>query len=377
MRIAMVAGEVSGDFLAAGLIRSLKDHASEIQTYGIAGPQMIAEGCKPSFDMEKLSVMGFAEVLTRLPGIFSIRRKLINQLLMDPPDLFIGVDAPDFNLKLEEKLKSHGILTIHYVSPSVWAWRAARVNQIRRAVDLMLTLFPFEEQFYKEHGINARYVGHPLADLIPIESKRTELRTTLGLTVDDCVVAVLPGSRIGEVKRMGPVFCKAMRQLSKNVPKIKFISPMATDTVYKLFKSMVDNYAADISIRLLTKQSQVAMTASDAVMVVSGTAALEAMLCKRPMVIGYKMSPLTYRYMKKLMTVNQYSLPNNLAGHEVAKEYIQEQAVPENFANEIKRILSDTEGTRKLEQEFTGIHLKLRTNANQKAASAIMEFMTP
>ncbi len=377
MRIAMVAGEVSGDFLAAGLIRSLKDQASEIQTYGIAGPQMIAAGCKPSFDMENLSVMGFAEVLTRLPGIFSIRRKLINQLLMDPPDLFIGVDAPDFNLKLEEKLKSHGIQTIHYVSPSVWAWRAARVNQIKRAVDLMLTLFPFEEQFYKEHGISVHYVGHPLADLLPIEPKRTDVRTTLGMTADDHVVAVLPGSRISEVKRMGPVFCKAMRQLSKDVPKIKFIAPMATETVHELFKSMVDKYAADISIRLLTKQSQVAMTVSDAVMVVSGTAALEAMLCKRPMVIGYKMSPLTYRYMKKLMTVNQYSLPNNLAGHEVAKEYIQEQAVPEKFADEIKRILSDAEGTRKLEQEFTVIHRKLRTSANQKAASAIIEFMAP
>jgi len=373
--IAIVAGEVSGDYLAASLIRELKQKTPDIQFFGIAGPQMIEAGCDMHYPSEKLAVMGFAEAIGRLREIYAIRRKFRKYCIQNPPDLFIGVDAPDFNLSLEEKLHQAGIKTIHYVSPSVWAWRAERIHKIKRAVDRILTLFPFEAEFYKRNNVPVSYVGHPLADVIPTIPDQQAARELLDLPGDKKIVAVLPGSRRTEVEKIAPIFCDAVALCEAENNNLVFAAPMATPAIRALFENIVRERIPTTDIRLFDGQARDVMTASDTVMVASGTATLEALLCKRPMVVAYKMAASTWWYMKRKFIVDRYALPNHLAGHDVALELYQEHARPELIASEVMRLLNSPDSVNKLKQKFTDIHEALRCNASLQAAKAVLEVL--
>jgi len=373
--IALVAGEVSGDYLAAGLINALKKRLPGCKFVGIAGPRMIEAGCEARFPSEKLAVMGFTEALGRLPEIYSIRRKFRKYLLQNPPDIFIGIDAPDFNLGLEEKLRQAGIPTVHYVSPSVWAWRAERIHKIKRAVDRILTLFPFEAEFYRQHDVPVSFVGHPLADNIPIEVDQTAARKRLNLPDHITIIGVLPGSRRSEVEKIGPIFCEAIRRCFERNPDFRFIAPLATPATRQLFEYMVDSRIPGLPVTLFDGQAQDIMIAADVLMVASGTATLEALLCKRPMVVAYKMAASTWWYMKRKFIVNRYALPNHLAGHDVALELYQDKARPELIANEIIRLHDHPDEVESLKREFANIHRQLRCDASEKAADAVMEVL--
>ena len=373
--IALVAGEVSGDYLAADLILALEKRLPGCRFVGICGPKMVAAGCEPHFPSEKLAVMGFTEALARLPEIYAIRRKFKKYLLRNPPDLFIGIDAPDFNLALEDKLRQAGIKTIHYVSPSVWAWRAERIHKIKRAVDRILTLFPFEAGFYQQHDVPVSFVGHPLADQIPLEVDRLAARKQLGQPKTGEIVGILPGSRKTEVEKIGPVFCRAALRCLQQHPDLKFIAPMATPVIRKQFQDILDREAADLPISLYDGQAQAVMIASDMLMVASGTATLEALLCKRPMVVAYKMTASSWWYMQRKFIVDRYALPNHLAGHDVVLELYQDKAQPEQIAAEVMRLLGQPRAVEELQQEFMQIHQQLKCDASEKAADAVMELL--
>lgn len=373
--IALVAGEVSGDYLGAELIRRLKDRCENIHFMGIAGPQMQAAGCEPLYPAEKLSVMGFTESLGRLPEIYGIRRKFCKHLLHNPPDLFIGIDAPDFNLGLEEKLKLAGIRTIHYVSPSVWAWRVERIHKIHRAVDEILALFPFEADFYKKYNIPVTYVGHPLADIMPLEADQGGARHKLQLEDNAYIIGVLPGSRITEIKKIGPIFCEAIRHCHDRNPDFSFIVPMATPAIHGLFTAQMQKIIPNIPIRLFDGQARDVITASNYLMVASGTAALEALLCKRPMVVAYKMAASTWWYMKRKFIVDRYSLPNHLCDRDIVKEYYQEAADPEGIAGEILRLHENPDDVRMMKEAFFRIHRYLRCNASERAAEVVLRHL--
>ncbi len=373
--IAIVAGEVSGDYLAAGLINAVKRRIPDVNFIGIAGPRMIEAGCDAHFAQHKLAVMGFTEALARLPEIYGIRRKLRKYLLNNPPDLMIGVDAPDFNLELELKLRNKGIRTIHYVSPSVWAWRAERVHKIRRAVDRVLTLFPFEVEFYRQHHISATYVGHPLADAIELQPNQARAREQLNLPADKTIIGVLPGSRCKEVQKIGPIFCEATGRLHNAHPGWEFAVPLAAPQIRGTFEPMIRKQIPEIPVHLFDGQARNVMVASDLLMVASGTATLEALLCKRPMVVAYKMAASTWWYMKKKLIVDRYALPNHLAEQNVALELYQEKARPAAIADEIRRLHDSPEEVKWLKREFTKIHKLLRCNASERAADAVMEVL--
>ena len=374
--IAIVAGEVSGDYLAAELIRQFKIIHPEAQFFGIAGPRMLEAGCEMHYPQHKLAVMGFSEALGRLPEIYAIRRKFRQYCIGNPPDLFIGVDAPDFNLTLEEQLRETGIKTIHYVSPSVWAWRAERIDKIKRAVDRILTLFPFEAEFYEKNEVPVSYVGHPLADSIPIEHDRAAIRGQLDLPLDATLVAVLPGSRKSEVEKIGPIFCEAIAQCQVHREDLIFIAPMATSEIYEIFSRQITSMIPTANIRLYDGQAREVLMAADVAMIASGTATLEALLCKCPMVVSYKMSKSTWWYLKRKVTVDRFALPNHLAGHDVALELCQENARPELIALEIMRLLDSPEYVANLRNEFTSIHRELRRDASKQAAIAVQEVLS-
>ncbi len=373
--IAIVAGEVSGDYLAAGLIEAVKRRLPDVSFIGIAGPRMIEAGCDAHFAQHRLAVMGFAEALGRLPEIYGIRCKFHKYLINNPPDLMIGVDAPDFNLGLEFKLRKKGIRTIHYVSPSVWAWRTERVNKIRRAVDRMLTLFPFEARFYQQHHISVTYVGHPLADAIELQPDQGRARVQLNLPQDKTIIGVLPGSRCKEVQKIGPIFCQAVARLHNMHPNWEFVVPLAVPGIRGIFEQMIGRQIPGVPVHLYDGQAKNVIVASDLLMVASGTAALEALLCKRPMVVAYKMAASTWWYMKKKLIVDRYALPNHLAGQDIVLELYQEKARPTAIANEIQRLNDSPEEIRKLKQEFTKVHKLLRCNASERAADAVMEIL--
>lgn len=373
--IAIVAGEVSGDYLAASLIRELKQLRPDINFFGIAGPQMIEAGCHMHYPSEKLAVMGFAEALGRLREIFSIRRKFRKYCIQNPPDLFIGVDAPDFNLSLEEKLHQVGIKTIHYVSPSVWAWRAERIHKIKRAVNRILTLFPFEAEFYRQHDVPVSYVGHPLADAISLKPDQQAARRSLNLPLDTQIIAVLPGSRKTEVENIGPIFCDAVAHCYQHNADLVFAAPMATPVIREIFERFIADHVPHIQFHLFDGQARDVMLAADVTMVASGTATLEALLCKQPMVVAYKMAASTWWYLKRKLIVDRYALPNLLAGHDVAEELLQDKAKPEAIASEVIRLLNSPDEIKKLKQEFTKIHETLRCNASQQAANAVLEVL--
>ncbi|MDR7022950.1 lipid-A-disaccharide synthase [Pseudomonas peli] len=368
MRVALVAGEASGDILGAGLMQALKAQYPQIEFIGVGGPLMQAQGLNSYFPMERLSVMGLVEVLGRLPELLSRRKRLINTLITAKPDVFIGIDAPDFNLTLELKLRQAGIKTVHYVSPSVWAWRQKRVLKIREACDLMLTLFPFEAQFYQDHQVPVRFVGHPLADTIPQQADRAAARDALNLSHDQPVVALMPGSRGGEVSRLGSLFLDAAVRLRTLRPGIQFVLPCSSPERRAQLEQML--VGLDLPLTLLNGRSHEALAACDAVLIASGTATLEALLYKRPMVVAYKVAPLTYRILKRLVTSAYISLPNLLAERLLVPEMIQDAATPEALAQLLAPLL---DGGQVQTEGFDVIHRALRRDASVQAAQAVLQ----
>jgi lipid-A-disaccharide synthase len=370
MRVALVAGEASGDILGAGLMQALKAQHPQIEFIGIGGPLMQAQGLNSYFPMERLSVMGLVEVLGRLPELLARRKRLIQTLIAEKPDVFIGIDAPDFNLTLELKLRQAAIKTVHYVSPSVWAWRKKRVLKIREACDLMLTLFPFEAQFYDAHQVPVRFVGHPLADTIPVLADRAGAREALDLPQDSAVVALLPGSRGGEVARLGSLFLDAAVRLRTLRPGIRFVLPCASPERRAQLEQML--VGRDLPLTLLNGRSHEALAACDAVLIASGTATLEALLYKRPMVVAYKVAPMTYRILKRLVSSDYISLPNLLAERLLVPEMIQDAATAEVLAQLLAPLL---DGGEVQTEGFDVIHRALRRDASVQAAQAVLKLV--
>jgi lipid-A-disaccharide synthase len=377
MRIGIVAGEASGDQLGEGLVQEIKSLYPEAIIEGIAGPGMIEAGCTTLYPMDKLAVMGIVEVLGHLPELLKIRKQLLHHFLDNPPDVFIGIDAPDFNLPLECKLKKSGIKTVHYVSPTVWAWRQKRVHQIKRCVDLMLSIFPFEVDFYKDHDVNVKFVGHPLADTTPLECDQDGSRDALNIDKQAKVLALLPGSRAGEVKRLAEPFLKSAHQCWKDNSELVVIAALANNRVKEIFEQARRLYTPELPIRLIDGKARSVIASADVVLVASGTATLETMLSKKPMVVAYKLSPLTYLLMIKLkmVKIDRYSQPNLLAGKEVVKELIQADATPEKLSGAIKELLDNPRHSQELHDLFTDIHKTLRINANQQSAKAVLNLI--
>ncbi|KFJ91190.1 lipid-A-disaccharide synthase [Pseudomonas sp. 1-7] len=368
IRVALVAGEASGDILGCGLMQAIKQRHPDAEFIGVGGARMEAEGLKSFFPMERLAVMGLVEVLGRLFELLRRRRQLARELIAAKPDVFIGIDAPDFNLGLELKLRRAGIKTVHYVSPSVWAWRQKRVLKIREACDLMLTLFPFEAQFYDEHQVPVRFVGHPLADAIPLQADRATARATLDLPQDEPVVALMPGSRGGEVARLGELFLDAAIRLRALRPGIHFLLPCATPERREQLEQMLAG--RDLPLTLLNGHSHEALAACDAVLIASGTATLEALLYKRPMVVAYRVAPLTYRILKRLVRSPYISLPNLLAQRLLVPELIQDAATPEALAQAVAPLI---DGGQVQTEGFDLIHRTLRRDASVSAADAVLK----
>jgi len=372
LRVALVAGEASGDLLGAALITALRELYPDARFTGVAGPRMIAAGCSVLAHCEELSVMGLAEILRHLPRLWRLRRRLLQAFADEPPDVFIGIDAPEFNLGLAQRLKRRGLPTVQYVSPQVWAWRQGRVNGIAAAVDLVLCLLPFEAAFYARHAVRAEFVGHPLADQIPLQVDRAAARAQLGLPERACVVALLPGSRLGEVSRLGEAFAGAARLLAERAaPPPLFIAPMASAAVGAVFAQQVAGQGA--SVRLLDGQSRLALTAADAVLVASGTATLETLLHRRPMVVAYRVAPLTAWVLRGLglVKVRYCSQPNLLADQPLVPEFIQEAVTPEALADALEQQLQAGPHHQHQQQVFADIHAQLRQDGARRAAQAV------
>jgi len=378
MRIGIIAGEVSGDIIAAGLIQELKKNYSDIEFIGIAGPLMQSQGCQAIYPMEKLSVMGFVEVIARYRELASMQSALITYFLENPPDLFIGIDAPDFNLSIERQLKQVGIKTVHYVSPSVWAWRQYRIKKITQSVGLMLTLFPFEKRFYDNYSMPVKFVGHTLADSIDIDTDKYQARVQLQLDKKimehESLVALLPGSRSSEVSRLSKPFIETAIRCQMLNPDIVFIVPFVNQKTRDIFEKQLLMYQQPPRLIMLDNQSQTAMAASDAVLLASGTATLEALLLKKPMLVVYKMSPLSYWLVKKLSSVPYFSLPNLLAGEQLVEELTQDDVSSENLTPKVLDLLNVEQWRDKL-AIFNDIHSMLRKNANQAAAQAVIDYL--
>lgn len=376
LRIAMVAGEPSGDLLAGHLIRALRGHLPDVRFFGIGGPRMESEGFEARWPCERLAVHGYVDAIKRYRELAGIRRQLLKDLLRDPPDAFIGVDAPDFNLWLERKLKSAGIPAIHFVSPSIWAWRGGRLPGIARSVSHMLCLFPFEPAIYKEAGVPVSYVGHPFADELPLEPDRAAMRQRYELPADAPVFALLPGSRRSEVANLADLFIDVARRLHDRFPEAHFLVPLATRETRQIFEAaLYRNPVADLPLRILFGHAVDAMTAADVVLVASGTASLEAALLKRPMVITYRMGQWQYRLMKRLAYLPWVGLPNILCRETVVPELLQDAATPEAITEALAGWLTDAPRRQALEQRFMDLHLQLRQNTAERAAAAILPYL--
>lgn len=373
LRIAIVAGEPSGDLLGAEIIKALKNINSNLIFEGVAGPQMIAAGATTLFPMEKISVMGFTEVLFKLPELLSLRRSVKKHFLQNPPDIYIGIDAPDFNLPIELSLKKAGIFTVHCNSPTIWAWRYKRIFKIALAVNLMLTLFPFEAKYYEEVNIPVKYIGHPLADLIPLEPDQIAARNILNIPHDKKVIALLPGSRGGEIKYIGPTLLKAALICHAQNPEFIFIAPMINAKRAMQFRRQWQIIAPQLPLQIIEGQSRAVMAAADVIVLASGTATLEAMLLKKPMVVAYDGSAISCYIAKKVSKVKHFSLPNILAGEALVPEYFHETATSENIAKEVLLYFQFPEKTKALIKIFSEIHLQLRCQANVLAAEAILQ----
>ncbi len=373
-RFALVAGEASGDQLGAGLVSELSRRFPGALFAGVGGAKMRDAGLDAWHDASELAVMGLSEVLSHLPRLLALRSRLRKRLLQWQPDAFIGIDAPDFNLGLERQLKRRGVRTVHYVSPSVWAWRAARARTIGRSADRVLCLFPMEPEIYAAHGVDARFVGHPMADEMPLNPDRKAARARLGLPREGTVLAVLPGSRLGEIGRLGEPFLQAARQVAAQVPGLRVVVPAANPGC----REAIDALAAGAgfgpeALAVIDGQAREAMVASDVVLLASGTATLEALLAKRPMVVGYKVARGTEVLVRSagLLRTDRYSLPNVLAGERVVPELIQEDCTPERLAEALLGWLRDPEAVAALEPRFRDIHMDLRRDASARAADVV------
>ncbi len=375
-KIAIVAGEASGDLLGCHLMRALKAQRSDLTFIGIAGPKMMAEGAKSLFPIEKLSVRGYVEVIKHLYGLLKLRRSLLKQLLAEKPDIFIGVDAPDFNFWLERKLKKHGIPTIHYVSPSIWAWRGGRVGKIKRAVSHVLALFPLEPALYEKAGVPVTYVGHPLADEIPLRPNKTAARETLKIEKNKQVIAMLPGSRQSEVRQHAELFVNAAKIISQENTNTQFLVPLITRETRAIFEqALYKDMTQEIDLSILFGHAHDAMEAADVVLVASGTATLEAALLKRPMVITYRMPTLSWWILKRMNYLPYVGLPNILASKFVVPELLQKDATPQKLADAVSLLLVDRNHVQEIKQEFTAIHQSLKQNSAKKAASVILSYL--
>lgn len=375
MRIAIIAGEASGDLLGAGLIRAVTARHPEARFEGVAGPQMVAAGCDTLYPMERLAVMGLFETFRRFRELHGVRRQLIRYFTDDPPDIFIGVDAPDFNLTLERALRRSGVPTVHYVSPQVWAWRRYRLPKIRRATDMMLTLFPFEEEFFRDQGVCARFVGHPLADVIPEVPDQGAARRALELPARGEIVAILPGSRLSEVSVLAEPMIGTACWLARRRPRMQFIVALVNDQIRDRFETTLSEYDERPDMRLHMGDARTVMAAADAVLLASGTASLEALLLKRPMVITYRLGRLSWWIAKLVVKVPFAGLPNLLAGRAVVPELLQDDAEPEKLGAALLEFLDNPKLTSALKEEFREIHTMLRNNADERAADAVLELI--
>lgn len=372
MRIYLIAGELSGDILGAGLMRALKTRHADIEFRGIGGPRMIAQGLESLYPLETLSVMGLVEVLKHLPELLGVRRHLRRDALAWQPDVMVGIDAPDFNLGLERQLREAGIATAHYVSPSVWAWRQGRVKGIARSVDAMLTFLPFEAAFYERHRVPVAFVGHPLADELPLSNDRDDARATLGLPTTAPVLAILPGSRANEIRFLGATFLAAAERLCERIDTLRLVIPAASPQRRQELEALLKGYPTlSERVTLIDGQSREAMVASDAVLLASGTAALEAMLCHRPMVVAYKMAPMTHWLARRLVKTEWISLPNLIARETLVPELIQHAATPEAIAEHLMTWLGDSDARQAMEARFAAMHAGLQRGASERAADAI------
>ncbi|MEE4249958.1 MAG: lipid-A-disaccharide synthase [Alcanivoracaceae bacterium] len=372
--VALIAGEQSGDILGSGLMAALRQRYPNIRFVGVGGTLMAEQGLQSFFPMERLSVMGITEVLGRLPELFRLRRQLVDFLLEQKPDVCIGVDAPDFNLPIERRLREAGICTTHYVSPSVWAWRKGRVKGIRASVDLMLALLPFEAQFYRDHDVPVEFVGHPLADRIPMRMDVPALRGQLGLPAQGTIISVLPGSRGGEVAALWPTFLQVIDRLAASRPALHFVVPAANPAR----RQQIDAALGDLPrpyLTVLDGQSREAMAASDLVLLASGTATLEALLVKRPMVIAYRVGWITYWIARSLAVTDIVGLPNLLAGRTVVPEVIQGNMTADNLVAELEQWLDSPQRAAALVECFDQIHQQLSRNASERAAAAVSALM--
>lgn len=383
LRVGLVAGEASGDTLGAALIESLRVLDPRARFFGIAGPKMRAAGCEQWEPSESLALMGLFEILAELPRLVRLRARVRRAFIGARPDVFVGIDAPEFNLGLARRLRAAGIPSVQYVSPQVWAWRRGRVRGMREAVDLVLCLLPFEKPFYDEHGLRARFVGHPLADQIPLKVDRAAARAALGLAADARVVALLPGSRRGEVRRLGPDFAATVRWLAARRPDLVFIAPMANGAVDGIFRAALGAFAdagvgaTPATVRLIDGRAREALIAADVALVASGTASLEAALCKCPMVVVYRLTALTAWVLRRFKLVKSpyFAQPNLLAQRRLVGEYFQDDIVPESIGAELLMWLDDAPRRAELIEEFTAIHASLRLDASTSAARAIAELL--
>lgn len=377
LTIALVAGETSGDILGAGLIRAIKHQVPDARFVGVAGPRMQAEGCEAWYEMEELAVMGIVEVLERLPRLLKIRRDLTQRFTELQPDVFVGIDAPDFNITLEGRLKQRGITTIHYVSPSVWAWRQKRVFKIGRATDLVLAFLPFEKAFYDRFNVPCRFIGHTMADAMPLHPDKLAARATLGIAPDVRCLAILPGSRGAEVEMLSKDFLLTARLLRESCPDLEIVVPLVNAKRRQQFEEIKNEVAPDLNVRLLDGLAREAMIASDAALLASGTAALECMLAKCPMVVGYRMKPFTFWLASKLVKTPWVSLPNLLAGRELVKELLQTECTPDKLAEALMPWLQDSVQVHELQETFLHLHQQIRCDADEQAAQAVLELAKP
>lgn len=373
IRIGIVVGEHSGDILGSGLVKAILKRYPNAQFEGIAGPRMLEQGCKSLYAMEELAVMGLVEVLGRLRRLLFVRKQLVEHFTNNPPDIFIGIDAPDFNLGLEQRLKASGIKTVHYVSPSVWAWRKKRIFKIEKAVNLVLCLLPFERQIYIEHNIPSKFVGHTLADEIPLNSDKQSAREALGLTHDAQILAMLPGSRGSEVSMLAEPFFKAADLLSTKVDKLQIAIPVVNDKRKQQLLEIKAQAAPNLDVRIIDGRSREVMAASDVILLASGTATLEAMLVKRPMIVAYKFKWLTYQIFSRMINLKYFSLPNLLADKALVPEVLQDQVEPEHLCDLLSTyFLSDNS---ELMTTFEQLHQSLKLDASEHAAKAVLELI--
>ncbi|MCU0897492.1 MAG: lipid-A-disaccharide synthase [Burkholderiales bacterium] len=372
-RIGIVAGEASGDLLGSRLIAALRSHLPDAEFFGIGGPMMEAQGFDAWFPQEKLAVRGFVEVLRHFRELLAIRRELVGRMRDARPDVFVGIDAPDFNLGVERRLKARGIPTVHYVSPSVWAWRSGRIGKIRRAVSHMLVLFPFEEAIYREAGIPVTYVGHPLADEIPLDYDRAEIRSALRLPAGAPVVAMLPGSRQVELREHADLYVATGRLILQARPDARLLVPLVTRETREIFEAALwKAEARDLPFNLLFGHAQDALAAADVALVASGTATLEAALLRRPMVVTYRANRVSFAIAKRLVTIPYVALPNILAGEFIVPELLQDDATPENLAQALLNLLGDSTVMDALPERFRHIHETLRQGTGERAAAALL-----